>query len=58
MHSFITGHAKKVTGVLRSFAGGVEAFWRRQGALMKGFEDVAKSVTALIVDPCVGGRRG
>lgn len=62
VHDFITRHAKKITGVLKgfdrllfrghlvrlNFAAGIEGFLRRQGALRKDFEDVAKSVTGLI----------
>jgi hypothetical protein len=62
VHNFITRHAKKITGVLKgfdrllfrghllrlNFAAGVEGFLRRQGALKKDFEDLAKGVTAMI----------
>ena len=62
MRNFITRHAKKITGALKgfdrllfrghlqrlNFASGVEGFLHRQGALKKDFEDLAKSVTAMI----------
>lgn len=62
MHDFITRHASKITGVLRGFdrllfrghllrlnyAGGVAAFLRRQGALLKDFGKFVEQVTAMI----------
>ena len=62
MHDFISRHASKITGVLQgfdrllfrghltrlNFAGGVELFLRRQGALKKDFGQLAQQVTTMI----------
>ena len=62
MHRFITRHASKIIGVLKgfdrllfrghlrrlNFAGGVEAFLRRQGVLKKHFGAFAEHITDMI----------
>jgi hypothetical protein len=62
VHAFISRHASKIIGVLKgfdrllfrghltrlNFAGGVEEFLRRQGALKKDFGALAEQVTSMI----------
>lgn len=62
MHTFITRHASKITGILKgfdrllfrghlmrlNFAEGVDSFLRRQGVLKKDFGKLAEELTTMI----------